>query len=484
MKKTTGMTAGFGTADITPAPGIQLAGDIGRDRPVEEIRMPLSVRTLVVGSGGKTLCIIQADVIGIAGRIARELAAAVANRLGTEPEAVMLHAPQSHSSPAVGHYWAINESPCIPDDCQWLRGGDDRYIEPFKAGVLASVENALRNRVPVTLHLGRVSDGRAAFNRRFAMRGGTARMYPERLFLQMFPELIGDRTHVKMHPPSGSGDILMCEGVSDPEVGVAVFRAKDESLVGAILHHTCHPCHGYPHRWVHPDWPGAWAEQFSRALGAPGRALTLNGFCGNIHHTNHLDPMQNSTIEEQTGFLMESALRAAGQLAHCTDTTIGWQSQSFQAPWRRLPRETVAQAKAFLQLHPQPKWNDDTRTQTTWDWCYALATVDLSITHRLLKSSPYTVQTLRVGDLAIVGWPGEPFVEYQLEIKADCPAKYCFTAHQVNYGHLSGYQMSAAAIARGSYETWTCNTSALSPKAPAMAMDATRELLANLFPRD
>lgn len=479
---TQGFTVGFGTADITPAMGIQLAGDIGRYRPTEEIRMPLSARALVIASGGKTACIIQADVIGVAGSIARELADTVARRLGTTPGAVMLHTPQSHSSPAVGHYWVINASPSVPQDCPWLRGGDDRYIEPFKAGVLAAVDAAAANRVPATLHLGRVTDGRAAFNRRFFMRGGTARMYPETMFLETFPGLVGDRTAVKMHPPWGSGDIFKCEGLTDPEVGVAAFRAKDGSLVGAILHHTCHPCHGYPARWVHPDWPGAWAEGFAKAMGAPGRALTLNGFCGNIHHSNHLDPKQNSTIEEQTGFLMESALRAAERLEPCADTTLAWESRSFDVPWRKLPKETVAQAKAFLKDRSEPKWSDATKLQATWDWCYAVATADLAMTHKRHKTAPYTVQTFRIGDLALVGWPGEPFVEFQLAIKADSPAKYCFTAHQVNYGLLCGYQMSAEAVGHGGYETWTCNTSALSPKAPAMALDATRELLRGLYP--
>ena len=183
------LAVGFGTADITPAMGIQLAGDIGRHRPTEEIRMPLSARALIVEDGDKTICIIQADVIGMAGHIAHELAVTVANRLGTAPEAVMLHTPQSHSSPAVGHYWTINESAHIPADCPWLRGGDDRYIEPFKAGVLAAVNAAMKSRVPATLHLGRTTDGRAAFNRRFAMRGGAAGMQPEKMFLETFPGL-------------------------------------------------------------------------------------------------------------------------------------------------------------------------------------------------------------------------------------------------------------------------------------------------------
>jgi len=55
-------------------------------------------------------------------------------------------------------------------------------------------------------------------------------------------------------------------------------------------------------------------------------------------------------------------VRAAEQLEPCADTTLAWQSRSFEAPWRRLPKETVAQAKAFLKERKEPKWSDDSKT--------------------------------------------------------------------------------------------------------------------------
>ena len=44
---------GAAWADITPAPGTQLAGDIGRRRPLEEVRMPLKARALVIEHKGQ-----------------------------------------------------------------------------------------------------------------------------------------------------------------------------------------------------------------------------------------------------------------------------------------------------------------------------------------------------------------------------------------------------------------------------------------------
>jgi hypothetical protein len=456
---TQGFRVGFGVADITPAMGIQLAGDIGRIRPTEEIRAPLKARALVVESEGKRACVISADVIAVVRPIALELRTEIARLLDTVPEAVLIHAPQSHSSPGVGDEWVTGESPWVPEELWWVRGGDARYIAPFKQGVLAAVRNALDKLAPATLHYGRGMDGRVAFNRRFVMRDGTA----------------------KCHPPKCSPDILYCEGTTDPEVGVALFKAESGVPLGIILHHTCHPTHGYPERWVHPDWPGAWADEVAQALGAPDTALTLNGACGNVHHRNHLDPTQVDTIEYMTHCLTGTALEVASRLAPCEDTTLAWETITLEMPWRKLPREKVASAMALLEEHPQPMYTDAGHTSIDWDWCYAVATMDLARQHKERKAYAYDISALRIGGLALVGWPGEPFVESQLALKAASPAPYLFVAHMTNDG-LAGYQPGADAIRRGGYETWVANTSKLSPKTPQLVVAATSRLLEALFP--
>jgi neutral ceramidase len=369
----------------------------------------------------------------------------------------MLHAPQSHSSPAVGHDWVCGDSPWITPDLWWVRGGDDRYIEPFKQGVFAAVKAALAKLTPATLYLGRGMDGRVAFNRRFVLRDGT----------------------VKCHPPTCSPDILHCEGTTDPEVGVAVFKASHGAVLGTILHHTCHPTHGYPERWVHPDWPGAWAEAVGAALNAPDSALTLNGACGNVHHNNHIDPTQVDTIEGMTRCLTETALKVAATLVPCSDTTLAWQMTTLQIPWRVLPRKKIAEAQALLKQYPTPKYSDASRTSIDWDWCYAVATLDLARQHTEQATCPYHISAFRIGDLALVGLPGEPFVETGLAIKASSPAPYLFVSHMTNGSE--GYQPDAAAIRRGGYETWVANTSRLSPKTPALSAAAARQLVAGLF---
>ena len=78
-----------------------------------------------------------------------------------------------------------------------------------------------------------------------------------------------------------------------------------------------------------------------------------------------------------------------------------------------------------------------------------------------------------------VGWPGEPFVQPQLALKAKSPMPYLFCAHMVKGG--AGYQPDAGAIRRGGYETWVANTSCLAGDTGERALAATRRLLAELW---
>ena len=54
--------AGAAEVDITPAMDIQIAGDIGRRRPVEEIRERLYAKALVLKHGETLCCFLSNEV--------------------------------------------------------------------------------------------------------------------------------------------------------------------------------------------------------------------------------------------------------------------------------------------------------------------------------------------------------------------------------------------------------------------------------------
>jgi len=450
--------AGSAIADITPAMGIQIDGDIGRLRPVEEIRDPLFARALVLESDGRRCCLLSLDLCGVSTELTQRIRREASQRFGIGSDAVMVHAVQNHAAPALSvSDYMLSEGFPLPDELWFLRGGDKRYDEGAVRDILAAIGQACEALQPVRLRAARGVDGRVAFNRRFVMRDGT----------------------VTTHPRTCDPDILYCEGPIDPEVSLVTLEGK-EHTVAALLHHTCHPCHGYPERWISAGWPGAWARMMDKQLGPGCVSLVLNGACGNIHHANHLDRTQRDDYTEMARKLTETACEALTRMEEPDRTALRAVSRSVSIPRRKLAPDEVAAAKALLAEHPKPMWLDAERTAIEWDWVYALALVDLAATCEREPDYSYEVQVIRIGDVAVLALDGEPFVEAQLAIKLSSPAKYTLVAHNSNGS--AGYVPTREAFARGGYETRTATWSQLVTEALDMIQCEALKLISGLFP--
>ena len=88
---------------------------------------------------------------------------------------------------------------------------------------------------------------------------------------------------------------------------------------------------------------------------------------------------------------------------------------------------------------------------------------------------------LRVGDAAIVGLPGEPFVEGQLAIKSASPAGATFVAHACS--HYVGYIPTRQATATEGHETNARCTywAKLAPDSLERIVAQARQMLADVF---
>ena len=451
------LRAGAGVADITPSMGTQLAGDIGRYRPVEEVREPLRARALVVEAGGRTACILSLEVAGILDEWVEEVRRQAQARFGLAPESLMVHAIQNHAAPCIGHHMVSSLYDGLPEELWWVRGGDDRYNPAAVQGMLDAIEQALASLQSVSMYVGRGVDGRVAFNRRFIMRDGSGRC----------------------HPPTCDPSILHCEGPTDPEVGVMTFRTAEGRTLAALLHHTCHPCHGYPHRYVIADWPGAWAAAMEELLGPGCVPLVLNGCCGNTHHTNHLDPHHTNDHQQMGRKLAETTERVLARLGSQHATVVDWAVRKLRIPLREVEGEVLDAARRLIAEHPEPMWTDEARTSIDWEWVYAIANLDLDLNRQRRPYYDYEIQVIRIGDAAIVALVGEPFVEGQLRVKLESPAPFTFVAHNCN--GFVGYLPTVEAFAHGGYETRTGNWSKLAPDALDIVVDETVALLRGLF---
>ncbi len=456
LKPASTLRAGAAMVDITPAMGMQIAGDIGRHRPVEEIREPLYARALVLEMDGRRCAIVSVDVAIIDKAHASMIRQQATERLGFAPDALLIHATQTHAAPAVGNFM-ISERVALPNTLWFIRGGDNRYHPVVVEGVLAALEDAIRRLQPVTARVGRGTDGRVAFNRRFVMRDGTART----------------------HPPLASPDIAYCEGPIDPEVSILTLENEAGEAMAALLHHTCHPVHGYPERWVSSGWPGAWADGVRALLGTQCVPLVLNGMCGNIHHTNHLDPEFTDDYHVMGQKLAGTAKRILDAMTDMPVTTLDWVSTTIDLPYREMDAAQIAADDAYLAEYPEPVWLDRDAEAIEWEWIYANARTDLRLRREESPAYPFEIHAIRLGDVAIIGVEGEPFVEAQLDIKLASRARFTMAAHMAN--GCAGYLPTKHALARGGYETRPGTWSMLCPEALEMMTATAKETLNALY---
>jgi neutral/alkaline ceramidase-like enzyme len=431
MNKTKQLCVGAAKADITPEYGTQIGGDLGKYRPVEEIRDRLYARIVIVKSDNNIACIIICDIPCITREIGLEFRARIAKLIDARSEDVMIHCSQSHSAPRVGEMFGDSQNILTPD-LWWVRGDNPAYNQLFISRILESARKAIANMVPAKIKFARAMDNRCAFNRRFVMRDGS----------------------IKTHPKNCDENILYCEGPIDPEASLLVFEDSELKPIAGLLHYTCHPTHGYPYRYISADWPGLWSDAISEKLGANCVVGCINGACGNIAPNDHNNPDYDrpNSLGKMLKCLTQTGEKLINNLKTLDEVPLKIVNSIVKIQRNPLSSELEEKAWQMIKDHPSPIFLDDKKERISWDWIFALRNLDKI---QMLKVNPYysfEIQVFRIGDAVIVGWPGEPFVEGQLEVKLKSQSKYTIVGHECN--DECGYLPTEIAASKGGYESW------------------------------
>jgi hypothetical protein len=137
-----GLHAGFGRADITPPPGLDLTGFIARENPGREILHPLHARAAVLelpGTLPSRLLIVSLECLALGEELAHTLRTRLTRTIGMPPHGITLWCTHTHSGPAT-----IPLHGCGQQDHTYLNG---TFIE----GVVNAARQAMANLAPVSL---------------------------------------------------------------------------------------------------------------------------------------------------------------------------------------------------------------------------------------------------------------------------------------------------------------------------------------------
>ena len=392
MGKPTGdLQAGVAKVNITPPVGCYLQG-YTRGKPSVGVRDDLYAKALVLDDGKTQLAIATVDLVGLEYSSIGAIRNHTEELAGIPGENVMVAASHTHAGPVV---MALGGDP-------W----DEDYVREIEKKIVGAVYVAANTRRPVEVG---VWTGEVSFNinRRVRTLRGT----------QMLPN------------PKGPVDRR-----------VRVVRIDDGSPVpyAVLVHYTCHATvfDGGNLR-ISGDYPGATQRFVEHAYGPDTTCLFAQGCCGNVR-PNVVTPEglfrggDDLELERIGRTLGSEAVNACEQIQTKTVEEIGVHSKIVDLPYGKpLPD------REFQELLAQ-------KTYAPWR--------EITLERKKKGKTEMEVQVMQVGDLRIVGLPGEVFVEIGEQIETRIGGEVLVVGYA--NGNL-GYLCTARSYKEKGYEPWT-----------------------------
>src|SRR5208337_4129628 len=406
-----------------------------------ELEPPVGLAML--GYGNRAGRNAGVDVLALGNRIAGDVRERVAADTGIPADSILICATHTHSAPAF-NIFATPRAAAIPAD-----GRDLAWERALPAKIASAIVQAHKNLEPATLR---------AATARFTLGINRRLMRPNRQ-IQL-----------------AANDA----GPADAEVmALGAYRA-DGSPIAFLMNYPCHGVVRCEDNLLYSrDWPGFAMDEIecAAASGAGPRPISifLQGATGNI------DPRSRGSFEvaEQYGRAMgRGAFDALEHAPSIGASRIAARAIALNLKLKDLganlaiARDCAAQTQASLDNHRggdgyQLKRLRDHHAQSLSALSALEALEEQNRRDRRVDMARRELATamtiVTIGNLAIVGIPGELFVELGLAIKATPYFDQTFVAGYCNdlIGYIptraadaeAGYEVDTARIAAGSGET-------------------------------
>ncbi len=400
-----GFKAGVAEVNITPPVGISLCGFAGRKGPSESIHDDLYARALVLDSDGTRLVIVTADVISFSPDLVKRIREDLSECVPATH--LLLNGSHSHSGPTVMAFRSMGDR-------------DDSYEDVLCRKIAGAVKMAVDSLMDVHLFEGR-APVRIGYNRREKREG---------------------RIILGHHP----------EGPEAPWVDVLRLDRSDGTTIGLVYATAAHPVnlHGLS---VSAEFPGYAARFISRNLDG-AIPIFAQACCGDIN-CEPMDGTHDCSLHIGT-LLGNAALHAAMQASPVEETGLDSICETIQLPLSVPDLETAQSAleHELDQLSTARKNGIDSpytlrhRYEDQVGW--ARAHLDEARKGEQGQSVDFEIQVMRIGSMAVIAFPGEMFVNYQLTMEERSPFDKTVTLGYSN--GCIGYVPTADAYQEGGYE--------------------------------
>ena len=445
MANADALHAGTAVVEITPPAGYRMSGYFHERRSTGTAN-PLNAKALALRQGDVRAAMVFCDIIGLSPDVSSRARRQAARKTGIPAENILVAATHSHTGPL--YFGALRKH--LHDQAVAKHGRDpceeQDYPAKLAAGIVEAIAKADAAAAPVRLAAGSARQKGLSFNRRFHMRSGPVRFNPGVL----------------------NPDIVRAAGPIDPEVGIVMIRgAAGEKARAAIVNFALHLDTVGGTKYA-ADYPHYVERTLREKLGRELVLLFGTGTCGDI---NHIDVTKRERLKtDHIGrTLGKTVAAAAAKLRPVEAPALAVRREIVRAPLQRYGSERIAWAHQAIH-------KVGTRELSFLKQVEAYKILALEM--RGGETIPLEVQVFRLSpDVALVGLPGEVFVDLGLAIKKASPFATTLVVELCQ--DAPGYIPTRKAFAEGSYETVN---SRVAPGGGEMLVEAATRLLKALTP--
>ena len=434
-----GLLAGAAAVDITPRKPLFLFGYPHVPRLSSGVHDPLLASALYLSDGRAGLFFLSADVIFVSKALTARVRARIGQATSLPGGGILVAATHTHSGPVTVDHPSNAADPVVPK-------ADPAYLAQLEDGLVEAALAAWRSARPAEAGLA-VADGSGV---------GTNRRAPD--------------------------------GPADPQVPVLLVRERGgRAPVGCLLVCSMHPTVLHEDSTlVSGDFPAMTREYLREVLGPACPVIYHTGPEGNLS-PRHVT--RGNTFEEarRLGRLLgERVAQALPRIEPLDRLELAAGRELVDLPRRSFPDPAEAEERLrrvrrrFEELKAAAAPRREVRTAEC-DWFGAEETLTLARASRsgrlrqaLEACLPAEIQVLRVGPWKFVGWPGEVFVEYALEVKRRAPDTFLINLAN---GELQGYIVTEEALREGGYEA---SNALFGPESGTILVARTLDLLRRL----
>ena len=440
--------AGFSRVNVTPSVNTPIIGYY-IERRVEGVLDELEVNAAAFEAGGKCAVIMSVDNCAIGKKRCDEIRERVAELCGVDADAVFVASTHTHTGP--GASLTFGETEDILKE-YWKRLIDKCVDAAFLAKADLS---------PAKLGFGVGEAKNVAFIRRFRMKDGS----------------------VMTNPGVNNSDILEPLETVDERVGVLrIDRENKDSIV--ILNFGNHP-DTVGGSLISADWPGFTRKFVEKAIDNT-KCIFFNGAQGDVNHVNvhpkggDFNDMFNDFDGCSRGYgharhigrvVAAAAMQVYDKVEWTDIDSIDAKIEAIDVPSHKANKDELVLAKKYTELHESGR-----DAEIPFEGM-ALTTVVAEAKRMVsLENGPdfftLPMSVIKLGKIAFVGFPGEPFTEIGRAVKDT--EGYGLILPCCCANDARGYFPSSKAYTEGGYEA---RASRFAPGISELLVGKAKEML-------